>query len=543
MSNLTTRKIVLGMLMTLVLAFSVQGIADALTFRESRTGDLPTVVVDNEFTISFSVPPGSNTTRITDANGKLIKDTTAEGGAASHRIDSSGYLVSDIGTREYRTIPSPPSGSLVVDPRPTYSDDDPGSAGTASTPYYVDSSRNVVDSAGDAVYVQTGGGDRSGADPWRYTRAKANPNEKVDDLNRYHYNEESISISAPVGVDLRRVGSHAVNVAGGTPHTMDEMKNSVNDKKLSSTIRLTYYTNTAGKYAITIMDTTPESDRPGTEAPPLRFTIFVVPSYDGTTDLSLEGAGDDGYETRNDNADPSINILFGGNGAAFGGSDNVPLVYSVEGSGRLYVKETYSGGSPTSQSRPTQTLPTSSQANVYLDMNGSSNKVTAYVRDRNAAETGKTIIFIFNYAAIEIISGDNKTGVPNSRLIDPLVIRVKDAKGRALSGLAVSFTPASGATLQPILGTNVYLTDTNTWADMFATIARTRQATSTVPPAIGADTAAWVPTDRSGEAAVYLELGDVSDNGDVSDKTLMFLRGVVRPGFMRPHQLLPTYPP
>ena len=29
MSNLTTRKIVLGLLMTLVLAFSVQGIADA----------------------------------------------------------------------------------------------------------------------------------------------------------------------------------------------------------------------------------------------------------------------------------------------------------------------------------------------------------------------------------------------------------------------------------------------------------------------------------------------------------------------------------
>ena len=517
MSNLTTRKIVLGMLMTLVLAFSVQGIADALTFRESRTGDLPTVVVDNEFTISFSVPPGSNTTRITDANGKLIKDSTTTGGAENVRIDSSGYLVSDIGTREYRTIPSPPSGSLVVDPRPTYSDDDPSSAGTASTPYYVDSSRNVVDSAGDAVYVQTGGGDRDGADPWRYTRAKANPNEKVDDLNRYHYNEESISILAPAGVDLRRVGSHAVNVAGGTAHTMDEMKNSVNDKKLSSTIRLTYYTNTAGKYAITITDTTPASDRPGTEAPPLRFTIFVVPSYDGTTDLSLEGAGVDGYETRNDNADPSINILFG-DGDAFEGSDNVPLVYSVEGSGRLYVKETYSGGSPTSQSRPTQTLPTSSQANVYLDMNGSSNKVTAYVRDRNAAETGKTIIFIFNYAAIEIISGDNKTGVPNSRLIDPLVIRVKDAKGRALSGLAVSFTPASGATLQPILGTNVYLTDMNIWASTFDTIARTRQATSTVPPAISADAispAAWVPTDRSGEAAVYLKLG-TEDDKDVT---------------------------
>ena len=34
MNNLTTRKIVLGLLMTLVLAFSVQGIADALSLNE-----------------------------------------------------------------------------------------------------------------------------------------------------------------------------------------------------------------------------------------------------------------------------------------------------------------------------------------------------------------------------------------------------------------------------------------------------------------------------------------------------------------------------
>ena len=33
MNNLTTRKIVLGLLMALVLAFSVQGIAEALTFQ------------------------------------------------------------------------------------------------------------------------------------------------------------------------------------------------------------------------------------------------------------------------------------------------------------------------------------------------------------------------------------------------------------------------------------------------------------------------------------------------------------------------------
>ena len=54
MNNLTTRKIVLGMLMALVLAFSVQSIADALTFSTSRTGDLETVVPNEDFSISFS---------------------------------------------------------------------------------------------------------------------------------------------------------------------------------------------------------------------------------------------------------------------------------------------------------------------------------------------------------------------------------------------------------------------------------------------------------------------------------------------------------
>ena len=60
MNNLTTRKIVLGMLMVLVLTFSVQGIADALTFSTSRTGDLETVVIaDSEFKIRFTVSPKS----------------------------------------------------------------------------------------------------------------------------------------------------------------------------------------------------------------------------------------------------------------------------------------------------------------------------------------------------------------------------------------------------------------------------------------------------------------------------------------------------
>ena len=513
------RNLFIGVLMGLVMVLGVQEIADALTFGTSKTGDLQTVVEDNEFTISFSVSLGGNTTAIRDSQGKLIKDSSTDGGAAGARIDSAGYLVVEIDGREYRTIEGTPSGTLVIDPRPPYSTKadgtaaDPDAAGTATPDYYVDRSGNVVDSTGAAVYVRTGTGDRPGSDPWRYTRAKADPTDQVPAANRYHYNEESISILAPTDVDLRRVGSHSVSVAGGTAHTMDEMKNSVNEDKLTGSIRLTYFVDTAGKYEITITDTTPDDDRPVAAVPPLRFTIFVVPSYDGSTVLGLTGAGADGFETRNDNADPRVDALFSKTGTA---AANAPIIYSVEGSGSLYVKETYTGGSPTSQSSATRTLSTSSAAMVYLDMRGSSNKVTAYVRDQNAIETGKTIYFIFNYAQIEIISGNNQTGVPDSRLRDPLRIRVKDAKGRALSGLAVMFTPAGGATLEPVIGTDVYLTAStatpaNAWAATFDTIDKTFQATRTVPADIAENAAALVPTNRSGEAQVYLQVGDAGN--------------------------------
>ena len=80
--------------------------------------------------------------------------------------------------------------------------------------------------------------------------------------------------------------------------------------------------------------------------------------------------------------------------------------------------------------------------------------MTAYVRDRNAAETGRTVAFIFNYATIEIISGDNQTGVPNARLLNALGIKSRRFKGTVpVSGLPVTFTPAGGAgTLQPVIG-------------------------------------------------------------------------------------------
>ena len=100
MNNLTTRKIVLGMLMTLVLAFSVQGIADALTFGTSRSGDLQTVDEDDEFTIRFSVnlrspqAVNSGTRRASQAE---IDDAAVVGGDGSSDddFDDTSYLTDD----------------------------------------------------------------------------------------------------------------------------------------------------------------------------------------------------------------------------------------------------------------------------------------------------------------------------------------------------------------------------------------------------------------------------------------------------------------
>ena len=508
--------------MSLVLAFSVQGTADGLTFRESRSGDLQTKSVGHEFTVSFSVSLGSNTTPIKNTAGKLVDDSNTDPDQAA-RINSSGYKVKDIGTTEYRLSAAAQALTASGTPNPTfvYKKDSAYTETTNTTSFFIGNSNKTVyeevsaDNKAYQVYLRTGDLTADPVVPYKYASVTAEPDAKVEDADRYHYNEEAIQISVPTGTTLIKVGSYRVNVAGGSSHTMNEKKNSVEAAKLTSSIRLTFRADAVGEKIITITDTTDPSDHPATLIKvPLSFTIFVVPTYDGATTLALTSDGADGYETRNDEADPQVNNLFS-NGS------NVPLEYSVTGSGRLYVKRIYgssdgtANGSPMSKSSPTQKLSTSSAALVYLDMNGSSNKVSAYVRDQNAAEKSKTIHFIFRYAQIEIIGGNNKTGIPNARLIDPLHIRVKDAKGRALSGLAVSFTPttAQGSTLQPVIGTDVYLTNPspptldNSWAPAFSNNIKPFTATATVPAAIAADTAALVPTDSSGEAQVYLKLG------------------------------------
>ena len=95
MNNLTTRKIVLGMLMALVLTFSVQGTADAL-IPTPVSDKVQSNLEDSEFEISFSVGLKSDTTQIKNDDGKLINDD------GTQRIDSQGYEVTVIDGKDYR---------------------------------------------------------------------------------------------------------------------------------------------------------------------------------------------------------------------------------------------------------------------------------------------------------------------------------------------------------------------------------------------------------------------------------------------------------
>ena len=529
MSNLTTRKIVLGLLMVLVLAFSVQGIADALTFGTTRTGDLQTASEQQEFRITFSVSLASNTTPITNDDGELVSDDR------STRIDGLGYPVFDAGDgNAYRTTSTTVGnlesggGSAVTGDRPIYNNETPQATNENGT-LYVNNSGQVVNADGEAVYIRTGTGtmfnDRGNNDPvddvaadrYIYTRATANPNAKVADANRYHYQQErvTISLSGNDSARITKVGN--VNIPSAASHVL--METGTGSEQLSSrNTTLTLSAMDAGETTITIADTTPPGDRTDA-APSITFTVYVVDDRDtgaavaewgfigltnnyknGGTDFADEAitTADDAITTADDDPnDPN--------------DAHVRVEYKiVSGSGRLYVQKvrdrvTYKGSAA-------RTLSTSSAAEVRLDMGSSTNVVEALIS--GVAPTKGIFIFGFPNVAI-VASSNNQEGVFNGRLDDPLVVKVTDGKGRAIPGLPARFSKVEESTgmFIPVPGTTVY-TIGATGSELASTLTPfTTVATATRP---GENDVIFVQTDSRGEARTYFRLAGSGEDQSVS---------------------------
>ena len=230
MNNLTTRKIALGMLMVLVLAFSVQGTADAITkFTKTSSTDYQVRSINEPFTITFSISAQSYIS-IRNAQDRLVTEgVVTEGGSTT--IDSSGY---------------------------------PGTWGDHDS-----------DNATPDTFARTPG------------------ESKVSDSLRYHYNDEAIGISAtrngtalsgtfPTELTLRKSGT-SIPLVGATQvsGTPDDTSASLYERAENSNRRLsgslTGVATTHGVYRSqsTILHLRSDTPTGYTEATPITFTIYV----------------------------------------------------------------------------------------------------------------------------------------------------------------------------------------------------------------------------------------------------------------------------
>ena len=500
MNNLTTRKIVLGLLMALVLAFSVQGIADALTFKESRTGDLQTLLPNDKFTIKFSVNLESPDDIF---NTETPKQQTAEN--LTILINSSGYAVEYIDGKKYRV--SDAATELVagdgafVNKKVSGTDQDgvtvvaasdfvvkDGSSASSATVYV------EVDDKAYQVYLRT---EKPDTDPvtYEFETLTAVPNKPISsDSEQHHYNDEAIAIVITGGTvsNLKKGDERLFSdvTAPGQPGTfadlnlaqvslIEETKNREleSNRTLTSSTTLTGQVGAVGVYTIKIVDMTPLSDYPENDQPferaALTFTLYVVPERDGTT---LGRLPTDEHKFALDRP-LQINTLFTS-------GTNVPLHYTVEGSGSVFVKVTYPDG-PASEGRSAKTLFTSRDAPVFINMNRGSSKVSVYIQGQSPLETTKSITFIYDYAVLEITGGDNQVGATSGRLEEPLSVKVTDKNRRPVPGLRVQFDNSDSNNVDddsfiPFPGTTVYITaDSRTLATTQAD--ETRMATSSSP--------------------------------------------------------------
>ena len=519
MNTLTTRKIILGMLVALVLAFCVQGIAEALTFSTSKTGDLETKAPNEQFTIRFSVSLKGNT-----AIRNSVGDLVIEG--RTTLIDSSGYQLNSDGNRinaDEGDAP-PTAGAIPINSSgfrldsdgnrvTTHIDKDSDSVvDSGETFYTLVDDQGVEDTVDSSGYSVNADGDRESP------LNKPTPAEqfKVSDAIRYHYTSEAIKVDVEGNARIVKVGSRIVNIPDTADLNMYErshaMYNGASEhEKLSGSVSLVLEpTGTDGDViTVTVTDETPTNDAPANgKSDPITFTLYSV-KYQSNIANSTTTLVGDGVDYAFDNDVRPLGTYF-----TFAQDAEAPVHYSIDGSGSLLIRQAYGDGSPTSVKTASKTLSTSSSAPVLIDMRRGTNKVTAWV----SGGTPETVIFMYQgttpskYPSIEITSGNNQIGATSGRLEEPLVVKVTDGNNRPLAGLAVAFTsdPADGRFI-PIPETRVYTTTTD--VDLVDDTDNTTVATSSRP---APNATLWVQTDSSGVAQVYYQLSSTAGDHAVT---------------------------
>ena len=475
-NQLFTKHSFLGILISLVLAFSVQDIADALTLTEV-SDKVQSNIETAEFEISFSVGLKSDTTAIKNDDGKLIKDSTATGGAANARIDSQGYLVvpKDGVDRRTTTVTlatlqsrAPTSHSSDIQAKRGNDYIDP--AGTA---ILADSGKNAYDNNGLPLYYYRDAvagvdanndgdfiddGDTKPVTAQAGSRVKILQEEfaaRVPNANRYHYNDEAIAISVDANMSVRlKSGSTSYPVttfttapttrATALSTTTASLWEGGGIRSLPSSITLLCTSATAGTYTVTITDVSPESDFPSNapetlEQTSITFTLYVEDDAAPTGSLNFNQAT--GSLLRLDTA-KSIEPIHTHFNLTDESLNNKSIRYKVTtGSGLLYV------GTPTREdTTPISDLTIHKDASVYLKVNQTDNEVVAAIAGQDLRTHGKTLVFKYTGTDRRTTTTQTTTTTPTTTTTTTPTTTTTTPAATTLTVSPTSISAAAGST-------------------------------------------------------------------------------------------------
>ena len=397
---------VIGLLMTLVLALGVQDICEALTITQTSS-PVVSQPSGSSFELTFRVGLTGNTVQYhPDHSNRRIDANDHE--SPYQYIDSQGYEVTypiEGSNTSYRNTTGIAesqitNGTFVVGKSPSYSDE-AIQARPAATPYLVNTRGTLFDANGEAINIRTGAGTRkvgdTAADSYKYVSATFSNTTGISiaarpensDLN--DYNNEAINITtvrpdeakgilklkSPSYVFPSTQTDDIISVAADTPR--DAVLQEGVDIGLPSSITLVYEGASVGTHKIVISDATPQLDFPvnairnDNRPRAIRtFTIHVTESTI-TDDVGTDDITPDSIRRPVVADEPQpVSDLFD-----FPMEGEVPKNYRIHyevfrGNGILYVGTREQEFKTPS---PGQTLLVHQDSNVWIKMNGTSNEV------------------------------------------------------------------------------------------------------------------------------------------------------------------------
>ena len=208
MNNLTTRKIVLGMLMTLVLAFGMQSVVQAVTVTidtnipDSLTGSSTVEIqAGQSFEVTFAVTLNSRDRIQHPRGGSADQAVTSTSILNENRVDSSGYEAHRIGSTDYRTLNT--AGTTYISSNTPEGYDIQRKRGSlyeapADDTRLSRSNKKVYDTDGHQLYYYN-----STTEDADVIDILEHHWVKKSDSEIYYYDEESIKIEPSSGLTLK----------------------------------------------------------------------------------------------------------------------------------------------------------------------------------------------------------------------------------------------------------------------------------------------------------------------------------------------------